>query len=104
MLAMKTGLFKGPQAGKEILEEILKAMHRKRSNIDRNMEIVIHGPRKDNVREETRAAPSTMYSKVEQGKEEDPVPRPKREDTREGTEKKISLERTQSYWSVRKVG
>ena len=41
-------------------------MRRKRSKIA-NMEVVIHGPRKDHVREEIRAASSTMLTKKETG-------------------------------------
>ena len=83
------GLFKGKQLGKETQKEILKAMHRK-SIKDREFETVINGPRKDTVRQEIRAASGTTYPKKEQGKEEDPVLSPKREDTRKETEKEIS--------------
>ena len=53
------------------------------------MEIEFNGPRKDSAREEIRAA-SHDVQKREQGKEEDPVLSPKREDTRIETEKAIS--------------
>ena len=59
MRATKIGLFIGQQLGKETQKEVLKAMHRNRSRIA-NIEIVINGPQKDKVREEIRAASSTM--------------------------------------------
>ena len=90
MPATNAGLFKGQQPGKETQEELLKPMHRKRSNIEQ-MEIVVNGPRKDTVCEEIRAVSSTdVNKKGEQRKEEDPVLSPKREDTRKKTEKEIS--------------
>ena len=45
---------------KETLEEILKATERKRAANSEPADIVFNGPRKANVREEVRAASSTL--------------------------------------------
>ena len=58
MLATKPGLFKEQQHAKDIAEEILKAMERTEAKTEQ-MEIVLSGARKVNVREKIRAAPST---------------------------------------------
>ena len=86
--AKNTGLFKMEQPGKETrTSEKQRKRHKQRQ---KNKEIVPNGPRKTSVREEMRAASSTMSTKREQGKEEDPVPSPKREDHQKGDGKRDS--------------
>ena len=62
MPAMKASLFKGQQPGKKTQEEIPKAMGKNQAKTE-NMEIVLNGPRKASVGQETRPALSTIKQK-----------------------------------------
>ena len=76
MPATKKSLFKVQRHAKETQEAIPKAMARICKEMTENMKIVLNGPRTASVREEIRAPSSTIFTKKEKGKEEDPVSLP----------------------------